>query len=298
MLKIYSYILFIIRKFTDTFYEFNATKSFPKFLDSDIPFHPSPEKPVILIGMHRSGTSLVTCLLEDLSLNMGKSQGRKTHENLFFQRRNELLLKITQSTWDNPKAFSRAIVCIKLKRAFCKFLENDKKKLHLSSFTSMKDKEKMWGFKDPRSTITLPIWLELFPEAKVINVIRNGHSVASSLLQRGKRSLERNQIPSLVSLEPSLSLDLWAEYVMIAHENCSSLPKERYLEIKYETLLDSPDESVRAIIRFLKIDITENEINKAISRIKHPNNPVIQVNNISLTARKALDFYGYKNCTI
>jgi hypothetical protein len=42
-----------------------------------------------------------------------------------------------------------------------------------------------WGWKDPRSTFTLPLWLCLFPNAKIINIKRHGVDVAQSLRVRG-----------------------------------------------------------------------------------------------------------------
>ncbi|MFB6261703.1 MAG: sulfotransferase, partial [Thiohalorhabdaceae bacterium] len=50
-----------------------------------------------------------------------------------------------------------------------------------------------WGWKDPRNTFTLPLWLELFPEARVINVERHGVDVAESLVVRRNRSLARSR---------------------------------------------------------------------------------------------------------
>ncbi len=32
---------------------------------------------------------------------------------------------------------------------------------------------KAWGWKDPRNTFTLPMWLSIFPKARVLHVLRN-----------------------------------------------------------------------------------------------------------------------------
>ena len=46
-----------------------------------------------------------------------------------------------------------------------------------------------WGWKDPRNTFLLPLWRDIFPEAKVIHVIRNGVDVAASLLTREEKRI-------------------------------------------------------------------------------------------------------------
>src|SRR5205814_6378464 len=47
-----------------------------------------------------------------------------------------------------------------------------------------------WGWKDPRSTFTLPMWLRIFPNAKVVSIERNGVDVAESLRAREVRILQ------------------------------------------------------------------------------------------------------------
>ena len=41
-----------------------------------------------------------------------------------------------------------------------------------------------WGWKDPRTTITFPIWLQVFPKAKILHILRNGVDVAISIYRR------------------------------------------------------------------------------------------------------------------
>src|SRR5213078_1316124 len=50
--------------------------------------------------------------------------------------------------------------------------------------------DRPWGWKDPRTVFTLPLWLQLFPKAKIINIVRNGVDVASSLSVREQKMLD------------------------------------------------------------------------------------------------------------
>ena len=62
------------------------------------PQHP----PLIIIGMHRSGTSMVTRMLQ----GAGVFTGRRLEMNgaaRFFQRINRWLFHLNRATWDHPR---------------------------------------------------------------------------------------------------------------------------------------------------------------------------------------------------
>jgi hypothetical protein len=48
--------------------------------------------PIIIISMHRPGTTMIDRMLEDLGLFVGKRR-EENHEALFFKRNNDWLLK-------------------------------------------------------------------------------------------------------------------------------------------------------------------------------------------------------------
>jgi hypothetical protein len=62
----------------------------------------APHPPIVIIGMHRSGTSMVTRMLESLGLFVGARKDSNC-EARFFQRINRWLLDQTGSSWDNPQ---------------------------------------------------------------------------------------------------------------------------------------------------------------------------------------------------
>ena len=296
--KFYLNIVSAFRLFNKKLHYYRAVKLLAANIADKTPYTARQENPIIVIGMHRSGTTLTTRLLEDLGISMGTKQGINTSEDLFFQKLNELLLQLSNATWDNPNSISRVLQNQDFNIALTKVITHKLTKhnsIQLSPKSSKDVKNNMWGFKDPRNTYTLPIWLNIFPNAKVINVVRNGQSVVSSLLNREEKNLRRGKSLSLVSLIPSLSLDLWAEYAMTAHKNCSRLSNDKYLEIRYEELLESPETTIQQIIKFLEIDTDQRIVNNAVSIVKQPNNPVIKIEDISTKAKTALNFYGYKD---
>ena len=57
--------------------------------------------PVIIIGMHRSGTTLLSKLLENAGIFMGNKK-EINNEALFFLKFNEYIFKQASASWDSP----------------------------------------------------------------------------------------------------------------------------------------------------------------------------------------------------
>ncbi len=57
--------------------------------------------PIIFTGMHRSGTSMIGRMLEELGLFVGLRKD-ENNEALFFQEMNEWLLHQCGASWDDP----------------------------------------------------------------------------------------------------------------------------------------------------------------------------------------------------
>lgn len=164
--------------------------------------------PYIIIGMHRSGTSLVANLLNDLGLYIGWQLDNNT-EATFFRERNERILNACNGSWDNPKVFDALLGNSGLRRKVTDLLSGDLRSFNVLSYLGPEYFKKYksvfnldipWGWKDPRNTVLLPIWCDIFPKAKIIHVYRNGVDVANSLSVRENRRLK-----SVFSDENSIS---------------------------------------------------------------------------------------------
>ena len=59
--------------------------------------------PLIVLGMHRSGTSLVSRILARVGVHMGDDCNRH-HESDFFRELNKLLFRAGHADWDYPLA--------------------------------------------------------------------------------------------------------------------------------------------------------------------------------------------------
>ena len=67
-------------------------------------FDTNKNSPIIITGMHRSGTSLLSSKLSEMNVFMGIYQDIN-NESLFFQRLNRWMMNHIESSWDDPKSF-------------------------------------------------------------------------------------------------------------------------------------------------------------------------------------------------
>lgn len=147
-----------------------------------------------------------------------------------------------------------------------------------------------WGWKDPKNTFTLPLWMELFPEAKVLHVKRHGVDVAYSLhtryrsfvngVQRNRRRIKRLfylrwMIKFFPRPKPMADFrtrtlegahNVWMEYISRANEYLKSMDPVQYL-VKYEDLLKDSVEQLFRVIRFLDVHPLEDEIRHMVRSI-------------------------------
>ena len=61
--------------------------------------------PIIITGMHRSGTTLLSQLLEKNDIFMGRYK-ETNNESKFFLRINRWMMTTIGASWDNPKTFN------------------------------------------------------------------------------------------------------------------------------------------------------------------------------------------------
>jgi hypothetical protein len=141
-----------------------------------------------------------------------------------------------------------------------------------------------WGWKDPRNTFTLPVWLDIFPEAKIIHLHRSGMDVALSLRRRGRREFRLQRwyrgVPLLHWIRPkrgafvhSLRCDhldaglaLWNEYMEQGNRHVTAL-KNRALDISFENLVREPIRSLSALSNFCGLPADQSAIEHASQQI-------------------------------
>jgi len=251
-------------------------------------------QPVILLGMHRSGTAMIARLLDALGLFQG-SELQEDHESVWFLELNDLMLRRVNAAWDNPEpmiaflqnrdAFDLTLRCLEDDLASSRTREFLGKKWSLKNRTLL-EYDRPWGWKDPRTLFTLPLWLALFPGAKLIYIVRNGVDVASSLRVRELRELERRcrefdnkgaiggrfrlQRAGFKGSARCLTLEggfaVWEQYVAQA-DSVLSTTASPCKTIRFETFLASPREPTKDLAEFCGLEVSDAAVSGAIAKV-------------------------------
>lgn len=257
----------------------------------------SMSAPVIVIGAHRSGTTMVVRMLEALGLFTGKKQD-VNHEALFFVRFNEWLMHRCGATWDHPEPVrelftSEHAVDARVLAQACAdaMIRSPYTVAYLGwrHFLRQKRLDRLrfpWGWKDPRSTFTLPLWQECFPEAKVIHVMRHGVDAAESLTRRHLAAVaaERRRSPArhlhyLItpyrhrffdtvtcgSLEGSF--EVWERYVSEARRQVERTGN-RAIELRFEDLVAQPLSALETLTDFCEIDTSSDMMRTMATNVR------------------------------
>lgn len=192
--------------------------------------------------MHRSGTSLVAKVLEKAGIFMGVIKDHN-YEAMHFLSLNQQTLWAANASWLQP------IVPDQLywKTLPAKAIFNEHFKIN-GKIQQLKYKlsNPAWGWKDPRNTFTLSMWLSLFPNAKVLHVTRDCEEVAKSLASRNHVKGEVND-PRLDDMD--FNRELWKKYVDQGKSYANQLGN-RYFEIDYKDITTLNRKSISKLEKF------------------------------------------------
>lgn len=231
----------------------------------------------IVIGAHRSGTSLVARTLERMGLFLGRAKDENA-EATFFIRLNDWILRQVGGAWDNPAAIERLLLQPDVRRLTSEYLAASivaPRSIHywgLRRFLRLRRSGREvgpWGWKDPRNSLTLPLWLDVVGTARVIHVRRHGVDVAASLWRRAESRLNlasgRHQtrlhlgygirgkrhgfVDSVRCLDLEGAFSLWEQYECAAQRHLRD-PRVTGISIAYEDLLLNPRGSMQALAAF------------------------------------------------
>jgi len=98
--------------------------------------------------------------------------------------------------------------------------------------------------------------LSIWPEAKFIFLIRDGRDVACSYLDLQKLDSQSPYKPKLPVTIEAIATD-WLKNNQEIYEFLSTLPKERWLMLKYEDLVTRTREELTAVTSFLNIEFSD-----------------------------------------
>ena len=227
---------------------------------------------IIVLGMHRSGTSTVAGVLHMNKIVMGtyenfwprplRQNPKGFYENYDFRKINDQILK--NSGYDT-KSYN-----INLPKIRPTTKLNDRTRKILETYS---EKYFDWGWKDPRTCLTIDHWVKnindlgMENQTRIVVVTRKASSVARSLYKRNELPIDNG-------------LAIWGLYT----EKVLSFCEKSQLPIHYcsfESLLQYPEKTCKNLFHFLNTDYDPAVISRFIdkeistssrgSKIKYPN---------------------------
>ena len=214
----------------------------------------------IVLGMHRSGTSTVAGILHLNKVIMGTYQSfwprplpqnpKGFYENYDFRIINDRLLnKVGYDAKSYESEIPEPLVSDKIKNAMVKIVQKyDTKYEH-------------WGWKDPRTCLTISQWVTIFTELnlihklKIIFVTRRAIAVARSLKTRNDLPLEKG-------------MALWKSYTERVLDFCEHNGFPTFY-MSFEGILQSPEDHCEKMFDFLETNfdptIVKHFVDKKIS---------------------------------
>ena len=176
----------------------------------------------IITGMHRSGTSLTSSLMESAGVNVGENLIGASNGNLKghfedldfveFHERTLSSLGISKEGW----TLQKEIFVPQQLRDQASLVIKRNSKLHL------------WGWKDPRTTLFLRFWKDLLPNSYFVFAYRNPWEVVDSLYRRGDQIFHNN---------PKYALEIWSHYNKLILDFYQEFP-DRSLLVNIDALMN------------------------------------------------------------
>lgn len=217
-----------------------------------------------IIGMHRSGTSMISGIIENLGIHLGTyilgsndSNPTGHFEDQEFIELNDKILNSNGYSWDNvPDSLDQLIITDELEE-------------EIKAFIKRKSINMFWGWKDPRTCITFYIFSKLLKNQKIIIIERDNNKVIHSLQKRNGFSFEI------------------AESITNAYNNYVNEIKnnENFLLLNYNDFINEPEININKITSFLEIKCSDELIHSSKSFIKprnsNKNAPISLLNEIN-----------------
>ncbi|MEM9506590.1 MAG: sulfotransferase [Cyanobacteria bacterium P01_E01_bin.35] len=194
---------------------------------------------LVITGMHRSGTSLATSLLQSSGVFIGDRLMEGGTGNLkghfedwdFVDLHRDCLTAqaINREGWTTQADFGFS----------GEYLERAK------TLIAARSKYSLWGWKDPRTTLFLNSWQQLIPQAKFVFIYRSPWDVVDSLFRRGDL---------VFKTAPEIAIKTWISYNQAILKFCQQTERP-WLLLRIEDVIQSPQFVVSSINQRLKLNL-------------------------------------------
>jgi len=208
------------------------------------------KRTIVILGMHRSGTSMMGAILEKLGVNMGEEKLGASpanpigyFEDVKFVNINNRILEDAGGSADKPPdEESINALEIKYKEDIKKILDEKYKAYDI------------WGWKDPRTSLTIKLYHPFLKNVKYIYCIRDENEVANSLYKRDKMPIEEG-------------INLKKIYDKRIKGFLKNIEEDSYKTFYYEDIIKNPEKNIEGLIEFLGLKVTKQQKQAALEVI-------------------------------
>lgn len=206
---------------------------------------------VVVTGMHRSGTSLVSRIVNLLGVSLGPPSGLMEAkpdnpagfwENKSITQFNDDLLAALGGRWDDPPVLEDGWE----EAESLTPLVDDARRLLDRLFGSAE----LAGWKDPRMSMLLPFWRRAADIDRTILVIRHPLAASRSLESRDGMDLER-------------AAQLWLRYTLDAWRN-----DRHRLVLPYTAIMEHPEAEIRRMADLLGLRPDQETLERARAAVR------------------------------
>ena len=194
---------------------------------------------ILVVGIHRSGTSAAAGVLFHLGVPMGKEFLPPMHQN--------------------PKGFFEDLKLMRIQDAMIGDWRNPSPRgLHPNYVQAIRERSKqpLWGFKYPRTCYTLPIFCEVFQgKVKILHIVRPREDVILSLATRDLTMESATRVHDIYDINKKKNLEKAEK---------QGIP---ILTIRYDDMVDDSVRIVDTIRKFVYPDGRDINMETAINFI-------------------------------
>jgi hypothetical protein len=207
------------------------------------------EKTVVVLGLARSGTSVVTGILRILGVEMGSSIQDKANPFGSFEDKDFALLHReifesanSESSYWNPPS-QEAILGLK-----------EEVRASIEEIVRRKSQNgAIWGWKHPRTILTLELFLPALRNPHLVAVFRNPLGIAHSSVEHTK-NYKSGKVDFFQALQIA---NFYYGKMVKTLETHRALPT---VCTAYEDVLSDPVQEARKLAEFLNIELTEKKV--------------------------------------
>lgn len=242
------------------------------------------DDPILIMGMHRSGTTLLVQMLDRLGVYCGHHR-EQHHEALACLEINDWILSLAHAAWDRPLGVLELLEQEPLVEAITEQMRARvrSRAFQVSFYGRTRWRRRStpgpWGFKDPRTTVTWPFWRRVFPRARAVYVRRHGVDVAASLYRRARAALPTSKLPRFVGNERMArfvsvrclvlerAYELWREVHELHAAHVARDPAMPICELLYEDLVSDPIPALERVSAFLDLRCPRDALRAATAEV-------------------------------